>query len=39
MKSLAAGAVLAAARTADQARRRAMFEGALRNMKALAEGK
>ena len=27
----------AAARTADQARRRAMFEGALRNMKALAE--
>lgn len=29
----------AAARTADQARRRALFEGALRNMKALAEGK
>ncbi len=28
----------AAARTADQARRRALFEGALRNMKALAEG-
>jgi hypothetical protein len=29
----------AAARTADQARRRALFEGALRNMKAMAEAK